>query len=59
MIDEIYRAKEERQDSLQFIAENNKQTLAQVFTDVRYKKADNEFFSASYLNAIRNQGFEV
>lgn len=59
MIDDLYRAKEARADSQQFIAENNKKTLAQVFTDVRYTKADNELFSARYLNAIRNQGFEV
>jgi nitroreductase len=59
MIDDIYKEKEARADNLGFIAENNKKTLAQVFTDVRYKKADNEFFSARYLNTIRNQGFEV
>ena len=57
VIDDIYKAKEARDDSLQFIAENNKKTLAQVFTDVRYKKADNEFFSAKYLEVIRRQGF--
>jgi len=59
MIDDLYRAKEAREDTLQFIAENKKQTLAQVFTDVRYKKSDNEFFSAKYLEVIRRQGFEV
>ncbi len=57
LIDDLYKTKEARADSLQFIAENNKQTLAQVFTDVRYKKADNEFFSAKYLEVIRRQGF--
>ena len=57
MIDDIYRVKEARDDSLQFIAENNKLTLAQVFTDVRYPKKDNEFFSAKYLEVIRDQGF--
>jgi nitroreductase len=57
MIDDIYRAKESRQDNLAFIAENGKKTLAQVFTDVRYKKADNDFFSALFLKVIRNQGF--
>jgi nitroreductase len=57
MIDDLYREKETRDDSLQFIAENNKETLAQVFTDVRYTKSDNEFFSAKYLDVIRNQGF--
>lgn len=56
-IDDLYRAKEARADSQQFIAENDKKTLAQVFTDVRYKKADNEYFSAKYLEVIRSQGF--
>jgi len=56
---DLYRAKEERADSQQFIAENGKKTLAQVFTDVRYKKADNEYFSAKYLEVIRRQGFVV
>jgi nitroreductase len=57
VIDDIYRAREARDDSLQFIAENNKLTLAQVFTDVRYTKKDNEFFSGKYLKVIRDQGF--
>ena len=57
MIDDLYRAREAREDSRQFVAENGKQTLAQVFTDVRYRKADNEHFSARYLEAIRKQGF--
>ncbi|MCU0378165.1 MAG: nitroreductase family protein [Bacteroidales bacterium] len=57
MIDDIYRAKELRQDNLGFIAENSKNTLAQVFTDVRYKKADNEFFSGKLLEVLKRQGF--
>lgn len=57
LIDDLYREKEDRKDSKQFIAENNKKTLAQVFTDVRYTKTDNEFFSGKYLEAIRRQDF--
>ena len=57
IIDELYREKEARPDSLRFIAENGKKTLAQVFTDVRYKKADNEYFSSKFLEVIRKQGF--
>ncbi len=57
MIDNIYREKESRDDSLGFIAENNKKTLAQVFTEVRYKKADNEFFSGKLLEVLKQQGF--
>ncbi len=59
LIDDLYAAKEARDDSRQFIAENNKQTLAQVFTDVRYKKEDNEFFSSRFLKVIKNQGFSL
>lgn len=57
IIDEMYREKEAREDSMKFVAENNKKTLAQVFTDVRYKKADNEFFTGKFLEVLRRQGF--
>ncbi len=56
-IDRIYREKEERADSQQFVRENRKETLAQVFTDVRYKKADNVFFSKTFLKVLEDQGF--
>ena len=57
MIDNIYHDKESRADSTRFIAENNKETLAQVFTDIRYKKADNEYFSEALLKVLREQDF--
>ncbi len=57
MIDTFYKDKEARNDSRMFIEENNKKTLAQVFTDVRYKKSDNEHFSEVLLDVLRNQGF--
>lgn len=56
-IESFYREKEERSDSRQFVKENNKETLAQVFTDVRYKKADNILFSKSFLKVLEDQGF--
>ncbi len=56
-IKDIYAEKEARDDSRQFIAENGKQTLAQVFTDVRYPKATNEVFSRIYIDFIEKQGF--
>ena len=52
-----YALKEARSDSRQFIEENKKTTLAQVFTDVRYKKADNIHFSNTLLRVLRDQGF--
>jgi nitroreductase len=56
-IEGYYRLKEERADSKQFVSENNKETLAQVFTDIRYKKADNEYFSGILLQVLKEQGF--
>jgi len=56
-IEMIYRDKEERSDSLQFVKENSKESLAQVFTDVRYKKADNVYFSNVLLQVLKDQGF--
>lgn len=56
-IEKIYSGKEARDDSKLFIAENNKPTLAQVFTDVRYKKEDNVAFSKTLLQVLNDQGF--
>ena len=56
-IDRLYAYKESLPENLKFIAENNKETLAQVFTDVRYKKADSEFFSEILLETLKKQGF--
>jgi nitroreductase len=56
-IEEYYKSKEERKDSKQFVKENNKETLAQVFTDIRYKKSDNEYFSGVLLQVLKDQGF--
>jgi len=56
-IDKYYRDKEVRDDSQQFVNENNKETLAQVFTDVRYKKADNVHFSEMFLQVLKDQGY--
>jgi nitroreductase len=53
----LYSGKEDRRDSAQFVIENNKETLAQVFTDVRYKKADNVYFSNMLLKVLKEQGF--
>ncbi len=55
---EIYAEKENREDSKKFVAENKKTSLAQVFTDVRYKQADNEYFSKIYHDFIIKKGFK-
>jgi len=56
-IKELYAFKESMESSKKFVWENNKESLAQVFTDVRYKKSDNEFFSQKMLDVLKEQGF--
>ncbi|MFT3754131.1 MAG: NADPH-dependent oxidoreductase [Paludibacter sp.] len=56
-IDRIYAEKESSDFYKQFVAENKKETLAQVFTDIRYTKKNNEFFSEKFLEALKMQGF--
>lgn len=56
-IRELYREKEELPINRQYVKENNKETLAQVFTDVRYTKASNEAFSEVLLKVLKDQGF--
>ncbi len=56
-IDRLYADKEASEESRQFVRENGKATLAQVFTDVRYTRANNELFSEKYLEVLRQQGF--
>ncbi len=56
-IDLIYSEKESLDSSIQFIKENNLETLPQVFTDVRYKKSDNIVFSNKLLSILKKQGF--
>ncbi len=58
-IKEIYEEKENREDSKKFVAENGKKTLAQVFTDVRYTKSNNEYFSKIYREFIIDKKFDI
>ena len=41
----------------EFVAINKKQTLAQVFAEIRYTKRDNEAMSATLLETLKRQGF--
>ena len=56
-IDEIYEEKESLPLTQELLEENNTETLAQVFTQYRYKKDDNKLFSQKFLEVIKNQGF--
>jgi nitroreductase len=56
-IDKLYSEKENNELYKKFVAENNKETLAQVFTDIRYSRKNNEFFSEKFLQVLQDQGF--
>ena len=56
-IDRFYKEKEELPENRHFVEINHKETLAQVFTDIRYTKKDNEAMSEGMLRALRQQGF--
>lgn len=57
MIDDIYAYKESLPENRHFVEINHTETLAQIFTDIRYKKSDNESMSENLLKVIRKQGF--
>jgi len=58
-INRIYSYKESLPENKQFVIDNNKESLAQVFTDIRYTKKDNESISENFMKVLRQQGFLV
>ncbi len=56
-IDRFYRLKEGLEENRRFCEINHKETLAQIFTDIRYTRKDNEAMSAGLLDVLRRQGF--
>lgn len=53
----FFKAKDNNPDNLKFIEENNKHSLAEVFTDIRYPKATNEQVSATFAALLKEKGF--
>lgn len=56
-IDTYYLPKENLKENIHFCELNHKETLAQIFTDIRYTRKDNEAMSAGFLETLRRQGF--
>ncbi len=56
-IDDFYAEKEALPENQEFVRINNKETLAQVFTDIRYTKKDCEAMSQGFMEALKHQGF--
>ncbi len=58
-IDDLYAEKEQSDFTRELLRINQKESLAQIFTDLRYTQKDNELFSKAYLRAIEKQGFNI
>ena len=54
-IDAFYTPKEQLEENKHFVEINNKETLAQVFTDLRYTKEANEAISKTLLETMKGQ----
>lgn len=57
MIDDVFAYKESLPENKHFVEINHTETLAQIFTDIRYKKSDNEFMSEGLKRVLKEQGF--
>lgn len=56
-IDIAYLEKEALSQTQELLKINEKETLAQIFTEKRYTKKDNIVFSKALLNVLEKQGF--
>lgn len=56
-IDTYYKEKEELPENRHFVEINHKETLAQVFAEIRYTKKDNEALSEVFVDTLKRQGF--
>lgn len=58
-INKYYAEKEQLPSSRQFVEENGKENLAQVFAEVRYPRDANEHFSLVYKEFVKSQGIPL
>ena len=56
-IDTYYYNKEHLPENQHFVEINHKETLAQIFTDIRYTRKDNESMSKGLIDTLIRQGF--
>ena len=57
-IDEIFAYKDSLPENRQFVEINHTETLAQIFSDIRYRKADNEVMSDMLKKTLKEQKFD-
>ncbi|MBD5280684.1 MAG: NADPH-dependent oxidoreductase, partial [Bacteroides sp.] len=58
-VKEFFQYKEQLPENSDFVKENNKQSLAQVFTDVRYPDKTNKLVSETFKALIEEKGFRI
>ena len=56
-IDRCFGPKEALPENQEFVKVNQTETLAQIFTDIRYRKEDNEAMSVALKELLEKQGF--
>ena len=56
-INDLYFEKESLEENRNYVQLNGKDNLAQVFTDCRYTRKDNEALTAGLLEALKHQHF--
>ena len=58
-INRFYKIHDENVENEQFIKENNKDNLAQVFAEVRYPRDLNESVSKSFIQLLKDKNFGI
>lgn len=56
-VKELFKAKDEFPENAKFVEENGKDSLAQVFTDIRYPESVNTAVSESFMTILKEKGF--
>ncbi len=54
---DLFKAKDEFEANKKFVEENKKESLAQVFTDIRYPESVNTSVSASFTELLKDKRF--
>lgn len=54
---DLFKAKDDFEANKQFVKENEKESLAQVFTDIRYPESVNTAVSASFMELLKEKRF--
>ena len=56
-INQLFEEKENHPTTQNLLKENELPNLAKIFTEKRYKKADNEYFATVLMKVLKDQGF--